>query len=71
MEVKKLQFEQFIEAPVERAWAVMFEDETYREWTKEFSPNSHYEGSWEEGEKIKFLDGSGSGMYAEIPTATK
>lgn len=33
----------------------MFEDSTYREWTKAFNPGSYYKGSWEEGSKILFL----------------
>lgn len=66
MEIKKLHFEQYIEAPEARVWEVMLGEETYPKWTSEFSPSSRFEGSWEQGEKIQFLDDSGSGMYAEI-----
>ena len=51
----------------------MFDDATYREWTKPFNPaGSYYEGSWEQGAEIKFLgvDDSGNanagGMYSRI-----
>ncbi len=34
----------------------MIDDATYREWAKEFNQTgSYYEGSWDEGETIRFL----------------
>lgn len=44
----------------------MLEKETYEEWTTEFSEGSTYNGSWDEGETIKFTDPDGNGMVAEI-----
>lgn len=56
-----------IQAPKEKVWKTMLEQDTYRIWTAEFMPGCYYEGSWETGSKIKFLgpDGSG-GMTSEI-----
>lgn len=68
--MQKLHFETFINAPVEKVWNTMFEDATYREWTKPFNPGSYYKGSWEEGSKILFVglgeDGKEGGMVSHI-----
>lgn len=47
-------------------------DETYRQWTDIFNPDSgsYYQGNWEEGSKMLFLgpshDGKVSGMVSRI-----
>ena len=38
----------------------------YRLWTRVFSENSSYKGSWNKGAKINFVDGSDCGMSSEI-----
>lgn len=53
--MKNLHFEITINAPKENVWDVMLDDVTYRKWTSEFMPGSHFEGSWEQGSKIAFL----------------
>ena len=50
-----LNFSIFINAPKEKVWNTMLEDETYREWTKPFNGTSRYEGDWSEGSKMVFL----------------
>lgn len=66
----KLQFSIVINAPGEMVWDTMLDDETYRQWTAEFMPGSHYVGDWNKGSKILFLgpDGKGnmSGMVSRI-----
>lgn len=64
--MKTLHFKETINAPAEKVWHTMLDDETYRQWTTAFTEGSHYEGSWEEGSKILFLDPKGQGMVAEI-----
>lgn len=68
--MEKLQFKIDINAPKEKVWDKMLEDKTYRIWTEEFTPGSHYIGSWEEGSKILFLgptnDGKLGGMISRI-----
>lgn len=59
-----------IDAPVEKVYSTMLDEEHYLEWTAEFNPDSHYKGSWEKGSKILFLgsdqgDGIG-GMVARV-----
>jgi hypothetical protein len=66
----KLKFSIVINAPKEKVWDTMLEDRTYRIWTEEFTPGSHYIGSWDEGSKILFLgpanDGKLGGMVSRI-----
>ena len=68
--MKTLHFETIINAPVEKVYRSMLDDETYKQWTSEFNPTSRYEGSWEKGSKILFLgeaeDGKASGMVSRI-----
>lgn len=54
--MQKIHLSIFINAPREKVWNTMLGEETYKEWTKGFSPGSRYEGNWnEEGSKILFL----------------
>jgi uncharacterized protein YndB with AHSA1/START domain len=64
--MKTLRFEVDIRSPREKVWRTMLEQDTYRIWTSEFSPGSYYEGSWEQGARIRFLGPDGGGMAAVI-----
>jgi len=64
--MKTLRFEILIHAPREKVWRTMLEQDTYRIWTAEFMAGSYYEGSWEQGERIRFLSPEGGGMTAVI-----
>jgi hypothetical protein len=66
--MEKLNFSTTINAPKEKVWSTLWEDETYRKWTSAFSPSSYAESDWNEGSKILFLDGNGSGMVSRIET---
>src|SRR5687767_8929825 len=66
MALKKLEFRIVIAAPKEKVWRVLWQDETYRLWTRVFSEGSHAVSDWKEGSKILFLGPEGSGMYSRI-----
>jgi len=55
-----------IEAPRERMWQTLWEDETYRQWTSAFSETSYAVTDWKEGSKVLFLDGDGNGMVSRV-----
>ena len=55
-----------INAPREKVWDVLWQDDSYRKWTSVFSEGSHAETDWKKGSKVLFLDGKGSGMIAKI-----
>ena len=64
--MKRLQFTTTIAAPVDTVWRLMLAPDSYSDWTSAFSEGSRYEGSWEQGAKIRFLGPSGDGMLSEI-----
>jgi hypothetical protein len=64
--MKTLHFSVDIKAPREKVWRKMLDHESYKIWTAEFAPGSDYEGSWEKGQKIRFLAPDGSGMVSMI-----
>lgn len=64
--MKTLQFNTTIEASPERVWDVMLGPDTYRQWAAEFMEGSYFEGSWEQGAKIRFLGPDGNGMSSVI-----
>ena len=64
--MERLEYKVVISAPAKKVWETMLQQETYRQWVAKAWPNSHYEGKWEKGEKIKFIGPDGAGTLAEI-----
>ncbi|PKN95316.1 MAG: ATPase [Chloroflexi bacterium HGW-Chloroflexi-6] len=69
--MQKLHFSMLINAPKDKVWHAMLDDQPYREWTKAFNEGSYYKGSWEKGSKILFLGpdpntGQEGGMVSRI-----
>jgi uncharacterized protein YndB with AHSA1/START domain len=64
--MKTQHFESFIQAPRQQVWSTMLQPATYEQWTSVFCEGSRFEGSWDQGSKIRFLDPKGAGMVAEI-----
>jgi hypothetical protein len=64
--VKRIQFSTVIAAPVKTVYEKMIDAKSYTDWTAAFSEGSYYTGSWQPGEKIRFLSPSGEGMISEI-----
>lgn len=69
--MEKLHFSIVINAPKEKVWHAMLDDDSYREWTSVFNEGSYYEGGWDKGSKILFLGpdpttGKLGGMVSEI-----
>ncbi len=65
-----MHFEIIINAPATKVYNCMIEDKTYRVWTSEFNPTSHFKGSWEKNSKILFVGtddkGKTGGMVSVI-----
>ena len=55
-----------INAPKKRVWEVLWNDDTYRQWTSVFYPGSYAVSDWNEGSKIQFLGPNGDGMFSLI-----
>jgi len=64
--MKRKAYEIAIDAPREKVWKILWEDDTYRQWTAPFTEGSHAKSDWKEGSKIHFLGPNGSGMLAII-----
>ena len=64
--MKTQHFDIFIQATPRQVWATMLQSPTYERWTTAFCEGSRFEGSWDEGQKIRFLGPDGLGMVAEI-----
>jgi uncharacterized protein YndB with AHSA1/START domain len=64
--VKRIQFSVDISAPSATVFRTMLDPDSYKDWTSAFAEGSYYEGSWQEGEKIKFLSPAGDGIVSEI-----
>ena len=64
--MEKHTFKISIDAPREKVWDILWNHETYVEWTSVFSPGSRVETDWKEGSKVLFLDGKGDGMVSTI-----
>lgn len=64
--MKTQHFDIHIQAPRERVWATMLQSPTYEQWTSAFCEGSRFEGSWKQGETIRFLGPGGNGMVSEI-----
>ena len=69
--MKPMNFSITIMAPKEKVWNTMLQQETYRIWTAEFGEGSYYEGSWEQGKKIRFLGADGSGGMTSVIAENK
>lgn len=64
---KRLNFSTQINAPRRQVWEVMLAPDSYRSWTAPFHEGSYYEGSWEKGQRVRFLTPGGQmGMVAEV-----
>lgn len=59
-------FDIFIRAPRTAVWRTMLQAPTYDQWTAAFCEGSHYKGSWDAGQTIRFFDPAGNGMVATI-----
>jgi uncharacterized protein YndB with AHSA1/START domain len=64
--MKTLTFEVTINAPRVLVWSTMLSPEGYKAWTTAFCEGSYYEGSWQAGERIRFLSPGGDGMSSVI-----
>ncbi len=65
--METIEYEIEISADAQTIWKLLWEKDSYRDWTQFFSPGSHYESDWQVGGRTLFLDKSGqNGMLSTI-----
>lgn len=64
--IRKHTYQVEINASAKKVWEVLFNDDTYRQWTNVFSAGSYYTGELKQGGRVHFLTPEGSGMYADV-----
>ena len=65
--MEKIHFSTDINASRNKVWNILWNDDSYREWTSAFAEGSHAQtNNWKEGSKVLFLDSKGSGMVSTV-----
>jgi uncharacterized protein YndB with AHSA1/START domain len=64
--MKTLHFASRIDAPPQTVWNTMLGADTYTKWTADFCEGSYYEGSWEKGQRIRFVAPNQEGLSSII-----
>jgi uncharacterized protein YndB with AHSA1/START domain len=64
--MEKQEFKIAIDAPREKVWNILWDDDSYQAWTAAFTEGSHAITDWKKGSKVLFLDGKGMGMVSKI-----
>ncbi|MEJ7627894.1 MAG: SRPBCC domain-containing protein [Ferruginibacter sp.] len=68
--MKKTNFKIDINASKEKVWNVLWNDDTYTQWTAPFGEGSYAQTDWKEGSKVLFLSSNGEGMNSTIVKKT-
>lgn len=64
--MKRIKMSIEINAPKEKVWEVLLNDQYTRQWYAEFSEGSHAETDWKEGSKAVFTDNTHSGLISKV-----
>ena len=56
----------FVNAPKEKVWQVLFDDQYNRSWYAEFSEGTYAETDWKTGSKVIFKDQGENGLIGTI-----
>ena len=64
--METLEFKITIDAPKEKIWKILWNDETYRQWAAVFCEGTYAVSDWKEGDPIHFLSPGGMGMNSII-----
>lgn len=61
--MKLLEYTIQINTTAEKVWDVLFTQDNYKKWASAMNEGTYFEGTWEEGSIMKFLDPKNNGMY--------
>ncbi len=61
--MKLLHYQIQIDASAEKVWEVLFTQDSNKRWPSALNENTYFEGNWEQGSMMRFLDQDNNGMY--------
>lgn len=64
--MKKMQFLIEINAPKEKVWDTLWQDETFREWAGIIDPGTYMVGELKEGNEVQYISGNGYGVTSLV-----
>ncbi len=66
--MEKRNYKIVIDAPASKVWKVLWDKDTYTDWTGVFCEGSYVKSDFTEGGRAHFLTPSGEGMYSVVDT---
>jgi uncharacterized protein YndB with AHSA1/START domain len=72
--MEKLKFTKEINAPAQKVWDALWNEDTYSQWTESFNPNgtgSAMTSDWKVGGRTVFSDTEGNGMISTIKSVNE
>ena len=64
--METLNYEMYINAPIQDVWNLLWNEETYGQWTQFFAEGSQFKSDWKVGGKTYFTNKNGEGMVSTI-----
>lgn len=64
--METLSYETVIDAPLHKVWDILWNADSYAEWTQFFSQGSTMRSDWKVGGKTYFVDADNNGMVSTI-----
>jgi len=64
--METLSYEIIIDASLQKVWNILWNPDTYTEWTKFFGSGSQMKSDWKVGGKTYFVNAEGAGMVSTI-----
>ncbi|WP_234111050.1 SRPBCC family protein [Chryseobacterium sp. R2A-55] len=64
--METLDYSIIINAPIQKVWNLLWNQESYSQWTRFFDEGSTLKSDWQVGGKTYFLDKTGNGMVSTI-----
>ena len=61
-----LNYEILINASPQKVWRILWDPDTYTQWTQYFAPGSSMHSDWQVNGRTVFLDANGDGMVSTI-----
>lgn len=62
----EMRFTVEINAPKEKVWDTLWQDETFREWADIIDPGTYMVGDLKEGSEVQYISGNGYGVTSLV-----